>query len=1059
MSSSTSTVHFPKGKRKINLTDLPKRMSVKDFQQKLLNTREEPWKVARQLAKTLKYKVDFGITEGKEEFVRNCLKGNDSLHLNNKLAGAISVMHGGDTTRINCPGKSVLGTNYSLIKSKEQGSLYIDHGTRSYLHIPKEIEAQHAFTEKFIASVKVTKAGKDGMAQAVISVDAPFRIRYELTLNTDPDYADYRREIICYTIGCPEVFASSGVNLESIFATGFPVRGSLYMIADGSEYELISSFRVTGLQWAAYDAKEFAAPAGYKSIKELSRQAKDKGKKTAFAPAIRLSEARARYGKYPAPNDHFAGDMHEHEPATGDQQPQDSVLTSSVNKRFEGGGLKFPTCFDNTYASLIANVVDQKLLDDLKYLVNGITKRLDDFSGSNGNLTINWMDQFKAHSDALSSGDPGGGLYVMMHDETAMGPGYTMKRGLLDKLAVKDLGNLLADGNNLADIGLPAAVQTNVNNIIANTGIAASNRFSSLSLEDQGVLIDSYVFNRLGTIPLTYPSSTGTQRIFHNLLDVRLDNIDFDININNSAVVDTLVFDNSSVHLILKLPDASGSAFLSRWPAPLYWAILAASGIACFFFPPACALAAAAILVGLFVALDFAFVSIDLENIEIDAHLTWVPNGSNVLQPQVTLQLDADVTVYYISVVPTGVHQILSLIYSIVLSTTDIVIDQIESQLQDKLNDFLKNDLEISYPPKFGPVPLTGISNTSEFVSSDRMYVEQGLNAGTLGVICPFITQVDAEVKSKILKLRDEFKATFEDPVAAFTRLGGLLGWAGADFTNIARYYAGTVLSQNFINHYIYTLWRTQRFNYDFTTEETEKLFHLLREAFPQFRNVEYDPRTVRAHLWPAVPPRTVFTPKPASENKFYSTTFFDDVRICFELAKIRIGKNAKLEILFSAQAFTEIGFGGFNSATNQLDIIKVNDRVFDLYFDLTKIKVSVIHPEVHSFRFPAMPVTVAQDYSPLDHPSLKALLVRAMSYALKNRNAAFIPRGASDNAYIQRYPIGDNAVQLVCQLVPFQGNMYVSKGLSGVATVVYEGALDIDQLDKNLALFIRALI
>ncbi|MBL7758393.1 MAG: hypothetical protein JNL59_13395, partial [Chitinophagaceae bacterium] len=364
-----------------------------------------------------------------------------------------------------------------------------------------------------------------------------------------------------------------------------------------------------------------------------------------------------------------------------------------------------------------------------------------------------------------------------------------------------------------------------------------------------------------------------------------------------------------------------------------------------------------------------------------------------------------------------------------------------------------------SYPPKFGPVPLTGISNTSEFVSSDRMYVEQGLNAGTLGVICPFITQVDAEVKSKILKLRDDFKATFEDPVAAFTRLGGLLGWVGADFTNIARYYAGTVLSQNFINHYIYTLWRTQRFNYDFTTEETEKLFNLLREAFPPFRNIEYDQRTVRAHLWPAVPPRTVFTPKPASENKFYSTTFFDDVRICFEIAKTRIGKNAKLEILFSSQTFTEIGFGGFNSSTNQLDIIKVSDRVFDIYFDLTKIKASVIHPEVHSFRFPAMPVTVAQDYSPLDHPSLKELLIHAMAYALKNRNAAFIPRGSSDNAYIQRYPIGDNAVQLVCQLVPFQGNMYVSKGLSGVATAVYEGALDIDQLDKNLALIIRSFI
>lgn len=1060
MAARTALPQAPKGKRKINLSDLPQRIPIDEFRKKLLSSKEEPWKPIKRTEKLLKYKVEFGVETGKEEFVKARLKGHDSLDLNSKFAGSVSVLHSGEATRINCLGKSVLGKNYSVVKDKSQGTLFIDHGTRSYLRIPSELEARNAFSEKFVASVKIGKVDKEGKAQAIIQVNRPYQIRYELTLDTNSDYTAFRKDIICNTIGCPELFAGSGIVLDTIVAAGCPVKGAMYMAEDGSNYELISGFTVKGLQWADFDAKEFSIPDGYSSLKQQSRRAKEAEKKTAFAPKVRLSEVRDRQGyqvgKYPdRGTEHGIPGL-----ASFDHHPTYAKQAVAA-RQFEGGSFKFPTCFNDTYGSLIANLVDQKLLDDLKYIINGVTKRLDDFSGSSGSLNINWMDQFKAHSDALADTDAGGGLYVLLHDETVMGPGYTQKKGMLDKLAIKHLGNLLSNGDNLSGLGLPAALQTTINAIIGNTGIAPSDRFASLTLEDQGSLIDAYVFKRIGTIPLTYPSSSGTQRIFYNLLDVRLDNIEFDININHSAVVDLLEFGSSGIHIVLKLPDASGKAFLSRWPAPLYWAVTGASALACFFFPPACALAATAVIVGIFIGLDFAFVSMDLSNIELDAQITWVPNANNVLQPQVALKLDADVTVYYISVVPTGVHQILSLIYSIVLSFTDIVINQIESQLQDKLNSFVQNDLEISYPPKFGPVPLLGINNLAEFVASDRMYVEQALNAGTLGVISPYITQVDADVKPKIREQRHDFQSIFQDPASAWVAAGSnLLSWVTLDHSRIARYYAGTVLSQNFINHYVYTLWRTFRFNYDFTTDETEKLFNLIRRIFPQFRSIEFDPRVISAHLWPAVPPRTVFTPKPASENKFYSTTFFDDVRICFEVARSKDNRNLeKLEILFAAQTFTELGFGGLNKSINKLDILKTSDRIFDIYFDLTSIKTSLIHPEVHSFRVPDMPVRVVQDYSALDHPEQPDMLRLALAFALKNRDAAFIPRSANDTAFMQRYPLGDDAIQLVCQLLPFQGNMYVSKGLSGIATAVYEGALNIDQLDKTTARIIQVFI
>jgi hypothetical protein len=202
-----------------------------------------------------------------------------------------------------------------------------------------------------------------------------------------------------------------------------------------------------------------------------------------------------------------------------------------------------------------------------------------------------------------------------------------------------------------------------------------------------------------------------------------------------------------------------------------------------------------------------------------------------------------------------------------------------------------------------------------------------------------------------------------------------------------------------------------------------------------------------------------VFTPKPASEGKFYSTTFFDDVRICFEFAIENKRTPNKLELLFSAQTFTEIGFGGFNASEGRLDILKASDRVFDIYFDLKGLGVQVIHPEIESFRLPGMQPRVNFNYSALDAVEIQELFRLAMSFALASRNATIIPRAAGDDTYTQRYPIGGSSLQLVCRLVPFLGNLYVSKGLSGAATAIYDGALNIDTLNKIVALIIRAVI
>ena len=665
------------------------------------------------------------------------------------------------------------------------------------------------------------------------------------------------------------------------------------------------------------------------------------------------------------------------------------------------------------------------------------------------------MDQFKAHADALGAGDPGGGLYDLLHDEHATSVSYTQKLGMLDKLAVSSLSKLLASGNNLASLHLSPALQAVVDNVIANGAIASEDRFSSLPEDQRGLLVDAYVFKGIGTISLSYPSSTPSFTIFYDLLKVKLTDIDFDIRINNTEVFSTLDFDSDSIHLVIDLPDASGNAWVSRWVTGKYLAVTAITAIACFLFPFTCFLMGMAILVGIFIGLDLAYVSLELAKLKVDSHIRLVPNPSNVLQPDVQLTLDADVSASYISVVPTGIHQILSLIYTIVLDATDLVINNLESQLQDALNQYLKDDLKITYPPDFGPVPLAGISNDVEFAADDHGYIEQALNAGLMGVINPYITQIDSVVKPNIMILREEYKSEFTDPVDAFAAAGSLLGWVSADITSVARYYLGTVLSQNFINDYIYVLWRQFLFNYDFTPEETADLLKFLKLAFPVLNPLNDE--QVQARLWPAVPPRTLFTPRPASEGGYYATTFFDDVRICFTFKKNDKRIPDKMEFAFAGQVSTEIGFGGFDQESGKLDLLKLSDRVFDIYFDLKTVGVHIIHPEVEYFAYPGIKPSVTFDYSPLD--LFQEMFQRGLSFSLAKRDNAFIPRSPGDPMYIQRYPLGNDALQVIFSLVPFRGNLYVGKGLSGKATAVLEGAADIDAMNKVTADIIRALI
>ena len=173
--------------------------------------------------------------------------------------------------------------------------------------------------------------------------------------------------------------------------------------------------------------------------------------------------------------------------------------------------------------------------------------------------------------------------------------------------------------------------------------------------------------------------------------------------------------------------------------------------------------------------------------------------------------------------------------------------------------------------------------------------------------------------------------------------------------------------------------------------------------------------------------------------------------------------------VSFAAQAFTEVGFGGLNTSTGQLDLLKISDRAFDIYFDLTNLGVKVINAEVQHFTVPNMQPSINFDYTPLNH--LQPLFAQVLKWALASRDNGCIPHGTGDPVYLQRYAIGTsnswgaknagNPLAAVFQLLPYKGNLYVSQGLSGLVTGILQGTndLDIDTMTADTASIITAFI
>jgi hypothetical protein len=867
---------------------------------------------------------------------------------------------------------------------------------------------------------------------ASLRLAAPVPVEYRIWFTRQPRLEAFARQMFDFINGCTECLEQAGVPVRDLLSLGAPIRTEL-RIRDASKPVLVGAFHDFDVR--ELDAKDFQIPSEYRDLRHMTRESPGQAREGWQAPRPPRTSAFRRARAVPdraAPSD------------AGAALSIRSSFMDDFGPHFTGpqtDGLQLPQCLPSTFASQVGLAVEQGLLDDIRFLVNQALKRLTTFSSNGNSIDFNWRDQWDqlAHPDGASVQD---GLFQLMFapPPPRLPPPAKPPHdgGLLVRLARRQARRAMMEGNVSTLVILEPALLFQVVTALATQ--PAHERFDKLPEAAQIALTNRFMEQRIGRFVLNYKGSTTPEKTFHDLMYVGLDGIDFDVRIQDGSDKKTSVTrlnatGQGEIDFQLDLPHVRAAGWIGRAPTAEYFLALGASGILCGLMPLLCSLGTAVALAGIFLFSDYAYVRIKLDDLKLKSVFNFIPSKENVLRPNVkSLELDADINVVYLSPIPTGLHQLIGFVYSLVGSHTDLVLNEMEGQLKKELNELLEKTLDIRFPPRFGPNPLYGLASAAIGVQNDHLYMESLLNAGITSVSPPYVTQVGTNIYPALLEKRN--LPTFD------------------------RRYAGFVISQNFINHFINSRWRDGEFNFEFVGQDEDELIGHLAIALAGQRPQGH----LHAHLWPAVTPRTMLTPRSEVNNGPYATTIFDDLRLCLTVAPAEnsavLLPATHVEIQFAAQVNTQIGFGGIDPDTRELDLNRFSANFMDLYFDLDGAGVRLVNVETQCLTIEG------SAYSGFDIQKLEGLqfiLEFALKRALRSRNDRAIP-GDPGNRWVQRYRIPGARVDV--HLFSRRGNLYGWLGLVGDGTgnhpkglleIFPGGTLDLDQdkLTPNVADFL----
>ena len=353
--------------------DFMERHSYNSMKDCILQPDLKAWKPSTVDGKhVLSFNVEFSAETNQLDYIRT-LTHNHQVFAHDTPEGSLAVLLSAENSRVECNGKSIHGENFIYITDKANGFLFCDKTSKTFLRMPDSSMTALGFAERLTGKVGIRKDQKAGNVVAEIVVTAPFKLKYLLELDTGEQWAPFRQEAACMLIGCSDRMSKAGLDLSAVAETGIPVKGEVFMERGRQTWEKMSSFTVSDLQLVESKDDMFSIPGGYKDLRDADQRDKRNDQRTYFGPSVQLSDYRKHVGRSPVGGGYTGVYPPGDQECCGDDTAADQPKDNAINR--EAGGLRFPSCLPETYGALLSSLVDEKLLDDIKYIANGISKR------------------------------------------------------------------------------------------------------------------------------------------------------------------------------------------------------------------------------------------------------------------------------------------------------------------------------------------------------------------------------------------------------------------------------------------------------------------------------------------------------------------------------------------------------------------------------------------------------------------------------------------------------------------------------------------------------------
>lgn len=763
------------------------------------------------------------------------------------------------------------------------GMLFWDQRTRTVAEVPSDLLPRTRVAPSALLEVGSRSTPRATTFVLTMRDDGVGAVRHEITVSRNEEWAPFGPALMRILHCGPMCHAGSGLPWAAIAASGVIIRERAFL--DGAARPT-SELAIDGLEIVTVGARDFSAPAGYRSLDEVMGSMSSAPPRPAPQPA-----------DVPTPTEQQAAAVKQA------LESESGVLRSAlrINQQLT------PDCLGSTRFGSVTATLHQDALTVAANAINLIAPLIGPTTIAGGTWTIPWLTNLTG----LGATAPGSGIRCFLREPRvpASPPGPAGGgRGLLDRLAFMALYELDASGlmrtqrefasgilgTTLATWGAAPGVPAAAFGIASAALTTAGGDLNAISLVDQRVLTDAYEVAELGTIsiaglPARVPAppappffsfgsltvgSTTTPPLFILGVTGITGTVNFASLGGGPLITAATIGSAGNIVLGIAFPTTTLTATIIRAVTAWGGFILSVGTLFfCLAFPLLCPLIATLVALAAFVLTNVTTVTATAVGVTwtVDVRFDFDPSTERV-EPFVSL-------VARTGAVTVGTFG----------STPNIIANAVDSLIAALVNLFdgwgaalaLIATAEIQKLLRANglQLPVAGRQNELRAIgggaqSSPGSILQLEADIQPIGNIAsePFTTQVNTRqlMRQQLLVAHLNMRRDL-NPQPTMPPPPG----PGPAIT--VGTFAGLGLSQNALNYYVFAQWLQRRFEVTITDPATIGNF---MGAAPGL----FVRRPVQIHLWPAVAPRIEIAPNELARGTRPLVLFFDDVRACFEV-------------------------------------------------------------------------------------------------------------------------------------------------------------------------------